>query len=619
MERSLHVIGHYNPFGEYPSPVVPILDDRGIRRFAAYRTDLRPVSPNLNYTEHSPETRAALSEFHPARDSLFAFSEDKVVSVPRRHRTEIYSQLLNEGNFSSANPFLVLSLAAKARNQLAITKATRCCIAEFGQRDEFARAWYERHRFNTPVLRDSLPESFESLTATSAFLTVRASIDKGDVLRRIARRFNWSEQLTENRVMQVAIDSGDSFGFPEDFATGAPQAIAPETEDGISRWAGDRQAEVRHFASGRLVLALNPSLARVLPNVEDASWQSALRMCLSVEGFQWLKPRALSKSGQRVAYATLQALDTDEVLRLESKVVRYPRTDIQTIEAAIHNDMWHVHAFVAQEHCIKAMSTGIARDRRPVLIRDPQDSLLTEQQLAFFNGGDRVLEQIFSSFSDFAESENAKEELVRGGMVFGAVSTVSESALSAAAASIYRFERSIAVYLLIDISDSMAGEKLQAAKIGLSAFMAQLRQERGDAAGLITFSSEPNLEVGLDNLSDNADVLGERIAQLEVKGNTALIDAIRMAAERLATDTNHIRAIVVLTDGLENASTTTEEELLLFLRQFGYRGVSIYGLAYGDGADVDRLGRLSKATGGETFKGTITNVRRLYELIAASL
>jgi Ca-activated chloride channel family protein len=184
---------------------------------------------------------------------------------------------------------------------------------------------------------------------------------------------------------------------------------------------------------------------------------------------------------------------------------------------------------------------------------------------------------------------------------------------------IHQFERSIAVYLVIDISGSMRGEKLQAAKIGLSAFLAQLREERGDAAGLIAFSTEPSIEVGLNNLSENADQLGERIAQLEVQDKTALIDAIRTAGEQLANHADQIRAIVVLTDGMENASRTREEELLSFVRQFGYRGISIYGLAYGDGADLDRLQRLSAATGGETFKGTISNVRRLYELIAGSL
>ena len=103
MRPNLRIVGHYNPFGEYPSPVVPICEDNRKRLFAIYRRELRPVPPTLDYVQHAPDLVAAMSDFVTGRNALFAFDSDRVVSINRRHQARFYADLLNTDDLSSCS------------------------------------------------------------------------------------------------------------------------------------------------------------------------------------------------------------------------------------------------------------------------------------------------------------------------------------------------------------------------------------------------------------------------------------------------------------------------------------------------------------------------------------
>jgi Mg-chelatase subunit ChlD len=119
-----------------------------------------------------------------------------------------------------------------------------------------------------------------------------------------------------------------------------------------------------------------------------------------------------------------------------------------------------------------------------------------------------------------------------------------------------RFEKQMAyVYLVIDTSGSMVGNKLEQAQKGVIDFAKDaFRKEY--AVGLISFNTtakhvcEPTYDIAL---------LKDRIREMYATGTTNMAEAIRMAHEHLKRADN-IRVIVIATDGLpDNAHDALRE------------------------------------------------------------
>jgi Ca-activated chloride channel family protein len=110
------------------------------------------------------------------------------------------------------------------------------------------------------------------------------------------------------------------------------------------------------------------------------------------------------------------------------------------------------------------------------------------------------------------------------------------------------------------------------------------------------------------------------IASLEAGGNTALLDGVATAYDRLQrlTDPERINAIVVMTDGKENASAVSLNQLVARLRGGNQRGVPVvvFTIAYGDDADMNVLQSLSEASGGQTVVGSEETIRKLYKILS---
>jgi len=119
-----------------------------------------------------------------------------------------------------------------------------------------------------------------------------------------------------------------------------------------------------------------------------------------------------------------------------------------------------------------------------------------------------------------------------------------------------RFEKQIAyVYLVIDTSGSMAGDKLEQAKEGVIDFAKDaFRKEY--MVGLVSFNTtakhvcEPTYDIRL---------LQGRIRGMHATGSTNMAEAIRMAHDHLKKSDN-TRVIVIATDGLpDNAQDALRE------------------------------------------------------------
>lgn len=149
----------------------------------------------------------------------------------------------------------------------------------------------------------------------------------------------------------------------------------------------------------------------------------------------------------------------------------------------------------------------------------------------------------------------------------------------------------VTVYLLIDVSASMAGGPLLEAQNAARAFLDKC-DFTTTQVGLIAFSSEVTL---MTDATDHVRRVQSAIARLEADGTTNLTDALDMARDRLMNDPR-ARYIVILTDGFPDGPESAVEQAE------AARASGIEIVAIGTGAmDLEYLRRLSSTEAGTIF------------------
>jgi Ca-activated chloride channel homolog len=177
------------------------------------------------------------------------------------------------------------------------------------------------------------------------------------------------------------------------------------------------------------------------------------------------------------------------------------------------------------------------------------------------------------------------------------------------------------VVVVVDTSGSMSEEgKLDQAKRGLRAFVRELEPQ--DRVGLEGFNDHVYDLVGLGPVRAVGPKVDQEIAGLVPEGETAVIDATAQAVRQVAAHAgdDRINAVVVLTDGQDNKSSTMPDELVARLRadaQGEKGGVRVFTIAYGSGANVDVLKQLAEASGGQQYTGDPKGIESVYRQISS--
>ncbi|MEW4567196.1 Hsp70 family protein [Tautonia sp. JC769] len=149
----------------------------------------------------------------------------------------------------------------------------------------------------------------------------------------------------------------------------------------------------------------------------------------------------------------------------------------------------------------------------------------------------------------------------------------------------------IRIFLLIDVSSSMAGEPLVEAQEAARAFLDRCDFTQTEV-GLISFSDQVDLQA---DATDNARRVLAAINRLVAEGTTNLTDAIELAHAHL-TELDRTRYLVLLTDGYPDAPESAVERADLAKQD----GVEIVAIGTGD-ADLDYLRRLASTEEGSIF------------------
>ena len=178
----------------------------------------------------------------------------------------------------------------------------------------------------------------------------------------------------------------------------------------------------------------------------------------------------------------------------------------------------------------------------------------------------------------------------------------------------YDYDAPISLAVLLDVSGSMdIQNKLEEAKIGLRNLVTNILRPQDEIALLIF--ADGQVEVAAPFSKDRTRFLAE-LEAVEAYGQTALNDAVAVSPEFATRGGNEKRALLLVTDGVENDSQVTADKALEIARRVD---VPIYTIGYKIPLDerllkelkrakdltspgiVATLEKFSRATGGKAF------------------
>jgi VWFA-related protein len=173
----------------------------------------------------------------------------------------------------------------------------------------------------------------------------------------------------------------------------------------------------------------------------------------------------------------------------------------------------------------------------------------------------------------------------------------------------------VTTMLVIDISGSMEkNNKIGAAKDAAKAYVQGMRP--GDQAGLITYDTKVYT---VQPLTPDISTLVGAIDALKTGSDTAMYNAL-IEAEKALEGVSGRKAVIVLTDGMDNQSSATLDDVIAGI---GASGLTISAIGFGDatltgqeGLDEAGLKALAEGAGGQyafvTDAQTLSTLYRQY-------
>ena len=420
-------------------------------------------------------------------------------------------------------------------------------------------------------------------------------------------------------------------------------------------------SQTRYYAISPVVIAMWEDVARELGWPDEAiGWNDLVNHAVANPDFTWSHPSTASASGLLATLAefyaaagvtrgiTPQDLQQPETIarlqEMESTVSYYGEGEWAIAQQVDARGRDYLDAFVAQEQLVVWLNQ---RGHDIVAIYPQEGSLWEDHPLGLLEVGTLTSDQrlAFEEFVTYLESPEAQSRVLAGGYRPADLSLDlrgAESPLTAAngvdpdqprttlqlpGAQVidqvrnvwWLIKRKTNVYLVVDTSGSMEGSKLFNVRQALTTFVSQIEGE-DERVGLIEFWGQVDNLVPLDRLGNNRTELLNAIEGLQSGGDTALLDGVTRAYKELQrlNDPERINAIVVMTDGQENASRISIWDLTALLERENQSGVPvvIFAIAYGSDADYGTLEQLTQATGGQVREGTVETIRELYKILS---
>ena len=527
----------------------------------------------------------------------------------------------------------------------------------------------------TNLFPSSEPLPTSEPTPSGGTLTIAFSPEKEALFEELVRGFN-AQKLKTDQGEQMTVRSVEL--EPEAMIEGALagdfQAISPDVSiwldqldrEWIEQTGGESPlvGETVRYAVSPVVIAMWEDVARSFGYPEsDIGWGDILSKAQSDPSFKWSHPSTSSASGLLATLAEFYAgagktrgltiedaqhpATLEYVGAIEKTVRYYGEGEWAVVQQVLEKGPAYLDAFVCQEQLVIYFNSQANAPGRLVAIYPVEGSLWEDHPLALLETPDLTDQQrvVFGHFRDYVTSQEAQmlilsygyrpadlsislddpaspikpENGVNPAQPQTTLQVPSPAVVEVVKDAWWYTKRHTNVYLVVDTSGSMRGDKLANAQEALRVFLDQIKGDM-ERVGLVEFSSQVNNIIPVDELSQNRADLTATIEDLEASGDTALLDAINAAYVRLQelNDSERINAIVAMTDGRENHSSIGLDELARKMREGNESGVPIvvFCIAYGDDADYRTLEALAEATDGQVRKGDLESIRQLYKILS---
>ncbi len=516
--------------------------------------------------------------------------------------------------------------------------------------------------------------------ATTA-LRLAYSPEKQVLFERLVADFN-AQGLTsaEGDLLRVEAVQMDPEAMVDAALAGEVQAMVPDSSvwlDVLDRTYAERVApeevvgsqarltsEVTRWAVSPVVIAMWEGTAREMgwPD-RPISWADLLDRAQGDPDFKWSHASTSSASGLLATLAEFYAgagvtrgltedlarsqAVTEYVGAIEKTVHFYGEGEWAVIQRVLDEGNDFLDAFVAQEQLVVYFNQQPNRPGQLVAIYPAEGTLWEDHPLALIESPalTSLQRETYRAFREYLTSTSVQARVLEAGYrpadlsipIDGSDSPINsangadpaqpQTTLQIPGPSVVQVVRDVwwltkrhtNVYLVVDTSGSMSGQKLAQAQEALLTFIEQIKGDT-ERVGLVTFASSVYGVEELDELGVNRTRLLSVVGALDAGGDTALLDAVAEAYDRLQYlgDTERINAIVVMTDGQENNSYTTLRQLVRQIDEGNRSGVPvvIFCIAYGSDADMGTLQEIADASGGQVRTGDVETIRGLYKILS---
>jgi Ca-activated chloride channel family protein len=507
----------------------------------------------------------------------------------------------------------------------------------------------------------------------TATLTVACSPEKEALFTALVADFNRQNLRTPDRQpMRVEVIKLDPEAMIGAALDGKVQAISPDSSIWLDQldaaWRGKTQSEAglvgetRRYATTPVVLAMWEDVAREMGYPAPIGWTDLLARAKSDPNFKWSHPSTTTASGLLATLAEFYAgagltrglteeaaraqPTLDYVAAIEKTVRFYGEGELAVIERARAEGRGFLNAFVVSEQLVIDFNRKGGRPRL-IAVYPKEGTLWQDHPLALLEqpgltNGQRLT---FAAFRDTLLSAESQKRILDAGYrpadlnipldfagspispANGADPKQPQTTLQIPSPGVVQVVRDVWFYtkrktnvvLVVDTSGSMQGQKLANAQAALRVFLGEIKGDQ-ERVGLIEFASDVKTDLPLVEIGQGRTQLESTVDRLEARGDTALLDAVSLAYDRLQQlgDRERINAIVAMTDGRENHSQTTLSRLTQRIRAGNQTGVPvvIFCIAYGDDADMKTLQAIADASGGQVRKGDLETIRQLYKILS---
>lgn len=170
LDHTSSLIGHDNPYGVYPSLVLPLMEVGNKKCLAILKKDFKLhciflSKENLHKKKETlikynkKEYKKLITDFDPERERLFAIDKDHVLKYKLKRSEQFFRHIIDKYHLLDFDPGLTLSLA-KEINDLSLIKASVLACGERYKNDpDELKFWYDTV---TQDLHD-LPDTFDKL------------------------------------------------------------------------------------------------------------------------------------------------------------------------------------------------------------------------------------------------------------------------------------------------------------------------------------------------------------------------------------------------------------------------------------------------------------------------